>query len=268
MAHSANDTERFWDTEAAAYDAAHGDGVTPGNALWIRMEAVLRLLDAVPAPASVLDCGMGPGRLLVELAARGWFVAGVDISGEMVALARTRLPDSADRLVQGTVESLPFPSESFEAAVATGVLEYVEDVAAAMSEVARVLRPGGVFVIGAPNTLALRTLWRHRVVYPVARTLKSRLRFGRAVPLHRPGFLSLGRLEGVLAAAGLDVESVEYVVLMPGALRRALPSVSVRAAARLGASPLGSLLGTQLVLLARKTDAELAPGATSVSGES
>jgi SAM-dependent methyltransferase len=265
----ATDTESFWDGEAEVYDAAHGEADAVPNALWIRMATVLRLLAQVAAQGSVLDCGMGPGRLLLELERRGWTVAGIDLSGEMVTRARVRLPESAERLIQGTLESLPFPSESFDAAVATGVLEYVEDVAQASSEVARVLRSGGVFVVGAPNTRALRTFWRHRVVYVVARTLKSRLRFGRPVPLHRPGFLSLARLKALLAAAGLDVESVEYVVVVPKPLRRALPAASARAAAQLGTSSLGPLLGTQLVLLARKTAAGRGrPASLSISGES
>lgn len=252
MAPSATDTERFWDTEAAAYDAAHGDDVTPGNALWIRLAAVLRGLSAVPGPASVLDCGMGPGRLLAELARRGWSVAGLDISGEMVARARARLPENAGQLVQGTIESLPFPSESFDAAVATGVLEYVEDVPGALFEVARVLRPGGLFVVGAPNTRSIGTVWRHRIVYAVVRALKARRGFGRAVPQPRPGLISRAHLQARLAAAGLEIEDTEYIVLVVTPLRLRFPSASRRLAGFLGRSLLGPLFASQIVVTARK----------------
>ena len=248
----ATDTESFWDREAEGYDAAHGEDDAVSNALWIRMAAVLRLLAPAPDQGRVLDCGMGPGRLLLELERRGWTVAGIDLSGEMVARARLRLPQSAERLIQGTLESLPFPSESFDAAVATGVLEYVEDVPRALAEVSRVLRPGGLFVVGAPNTQSLRTFWRHRVVYAVARTLKARLRFGRPVPLPRPGLLSRANLEAQLAAAGLDVEQVEYIALVVAPLRMRFPSMSRRTAAWLGGSLLGPLFGTPLVVAARK----------------
>lgn len=227
----------FFDGEAERYDAAHDRGDYVGNALQSRMTVVIRLLG--PRPGNVLDCGMGPGRLLVELERRGWSIGGIDISEEMVALARSRLPEDAESLVQGTVESLPFPAESFDAAVATGVLEYVEDVPRALEEIARVLRPGGLFVLGTPNTSAVRTLWRQRVVYPVARLVKPLLRSGRPVPLRRPGLLSLRRLEELLSAAGLDVDRVEYL----GFSMRRLEGAG---------GWLGRLLGSQLVVAARK----------------
>jgi SAM-dependent methyltransferase len=216
------------------------------------MRVVLRLLGA--EPGSVLDCGMGPGRLLFELEQRGWSVAGIDVSSEMVALARARLPESADRLVHGTTESLPFPSDGFDAAVATGVLEYVDDVPRALAEVARVLRPGGLFVVSMPNSRALSTLWRHRVVYVGVRALKSRLRFGRPVPLSRPGWLSPGRLEELLAATGLELERVEYISLLPTPLRALFPSSAARVWGRSdsGRALLSSLFSGHLIATARK----------------
>ena len=266
MTHPPTDTERFWDREAATYDAAHGDDLAPDNPLWIRMAAALRLLGASFEKGSVVDCGMGPGRLLVELARSGWSVAGVDLSGEMVARARARLPESADRLVQGSIESLPFPSKSFDAAVATGVLEYVEDVPRALSEVSRVLRPSGLFVVGAPNTRSFGTVWRHRIVYAAVRPLKSRLRFGRAVPRPRPGLISRPHLQAQLASVGLEVEQIEYVALTPAPLRLRFPSVSRRLAGLLGGTLLGPFFASQLVLAARKRDEARLPR-TALRGE-
>lgn len=243
-------TASFWDNEAGGYDAEHDSETPARNPLWIRMAAVSSLLGA--SPGIVLDCGMGPGRLLLELARRGWTVAGIDVSAEMVALARARLPEKTDQLLQGSVESLPFPAASFDAAVATGVLEYVEDVPRALAEVARVLRPGGLFVVGAPNTRAVRTLLRLRVVYPAVRVLKAHLRFGRPLPLARPGVLSRPRLEFLLRDAGLEVEHVQYIVVTTIPLRAHFPSVSARVAGYLGGSELGSFFGAQLVVAARK----------------
>lgn len=254
MTAPASDTERFWDHEAQGYDAAHDRDTSSRSPLWIRVAVVLRLLGS--RPGSVLDCGMGPGRLLFELERRGWSIAGVDISGEMVARARARLPQAADRLLRGSVESLPFPSESFDAAVATGVLEYVEDVPRALGEVARVLRPGGVFIVSMPNTRSLGTFWRHRVVYAATRAVKARLRFGRPVPLPRPGRLSLRRLEQLLAASGLEVEGVEYITLLPGPLHAVFRSVAAGAGTRLDGPRLGPLLAGHLVAAARKAGSD------------
>ena len=249
---SAADPGRFFDREARLYDAAHDREGFAGNALRARMEVVMRLLG--PASGSILDCGMGPGRLLVELERRDWSVAGVDVSGEMVARARARLPTRADQLLQGRLESLPFPSETFDAAVSTGVIEYVEDVPRALAEMARVLRPGGLFVVSMPNPRALRMLWRHRVVHATARAVKGRVRFGRPAPLHRPGSLALPRLKNLLAEAGLDVERVEYLAfLVPVSLRGRLPFSGLRAARFESLGPrLGSVLAGQIVVAGRK----------------
>jgi ubiquinone/menaquinone biosynthesis C-methylase UbiE len=242
---------RFFDREAELYDAAHDRGNPGANPLQARMAVVMRLLG--PTPGRVLDCGMGPGRLLVELDRLGWSVAGVDASGEMVARARARLPQSADDLVEAPVEALPFPSETFDAAVSTGVLEYVEDVSRALGEVARVLRPGGLFVVSMPNPRALRTLWRHDVVYPVVRVLKRVARVGRPTPLRRPGTLTLRDAKERLEAAGLRVEHVEHMASpVPAPLRKLLPSTATEL--RSPGPQLTSLLGAQFVISARKAD--------------
>jgi ubiquinone/menaquinone biosynthesis C-methylase UbiE len=246
------DPGSFFDREAGRYDAAHDRAGSAVNALWIRMSVVLRLLGA--PPGSVVDCGMGPGRLLAELDQRGWSVAGIDVSGEMVSLACARLPEAADRLLQGRMESLPFSSGSFDAAVCTGVLEYVEDVPRALSEVDRVLRRGGVFVVSMPNTRALGTLWRQRVLYTLVRAVKERVGVGRRIPLRRPGLLSFGRLRDRLAEAGLEVERVEYISLAPPPLRGRFPAVAVRVARMLDRvdSRTGRRMATQYVVAARK----------------
>ena len=154
------DSGAYFDDRAALYDRFY-DGPS-GYALRSRMAAVLDLLGA--GPAEVLDAGMGPGRLLVELAQRDWVVHGIDASAEMVAAARRRLPRDAARLIHGRIESLPFPDASFDAAVATGVLEYA-NVGHALGELRRVLRPGGTAVVSYPNPGNLYWFWRTHVWY-------------------------------------------------------------------------------------------------------
>ena len=56
--------------------------------------------------------GMGTGRLCAVLDRRGWRVSGIDLSPEMVAAARRRLPQLAERLVEGPIEQLPFDDGS------------------------------------------------------------------------------------------------------------------------------------------------------------
>jgi arsenite methyltransferase len=101
----------------------------------------------------VLDIGCGPGFLTAEMAEEvgsGGRVDGVDPSESMLAVARRRetAPGAAPiSLHAGDALTLPFEDGTFDAAVSTQVLEYVDDVPAALAEAFRVLRPGGRLVV-------------------------------------------------------------------------------------------------------------------------
>jgi demethylmenaquinone methyltransferase/2-methoxy-6-polyprenyl-1,4-benzoquinol methylase len=90
---------------------------------------------------TVLDVATGTGAVAAELVRRtGCSVVGVDQSAEMLAEARRRVPERV-RLVLGDAERLPFPDESFDALTVTYLLRYVDDPAATLRELARVVRP-------------------------------------------------------------------------------------------------------------------------------
>jgi demethylmenaquinone methyltransferase/2-methoxy-6-polyprenyl-1,4-benzoquinol methylase len=98
--------------------------------------------------ATVLDVACGTAAVSIELVRRyGCRVVGVDQSAEMLAAGRERI-DAAGLgeridLEQGRAEHLPFEDASFEALTFTYLLRYVDDPAATMKELARVVRPGG-----------------------------------------------------------------------------------------------------------------------------
>jgi arsenite methyltransferase len=101
----------------------------------------------------VLDIGAGPGFLVTEMAEEvgsAGRVDGVDPSESMLAIARRR-ETSRDAapvgLGVGDALSLPFDAGVFDAAVSTQVLEYIDDVGAALAEARRVLRPGGRLLV-------------------------------------------------------------------------------------------------------------------------
>lgn len=111
--------------------------------------ALLKSLDSAGLGA-LLDIGTGTGRIAELLGPRAKRVTGLDKSPEMLRLARTRLQDlPAERLdlVQGDFTSLPFAAQSFDTVVFHQVLHYAQDPAPALTEAARVCRPGGTIAI-------------------------------------------------------------------------------------------------------------------------
>jgi SAM-dependent methyltransferase len=106
----------------------------------------------LPARARILDAGCGSGRNMVELARHGT-VTGVELSATSVALARER---SVGEIIEGSVLTMPFESASFDLAVSLDVIEHLQDDLAALSELRRVVAPGGALLITVP---AYQWLW-------------------------------------------------------------------------------------------------------------
>jgi len=103
------------------------------------------LVDAIDARPDdrVLDVATGTGMVAEALRRRyGCHVVGLDQSADMLAIARTR-DDVYDTVVEGRAERLPFPDASFDHVTFTYLLRYVDDPAAVMRELARVVKPGG-----------------------------------------------------------------------------------------------------------------------------
>jgi SAM-dependent methyltransferase len=101
---------------------------------------VLRILGQ--GSGRLLDLGCGGGAFTAILAEQGWRVTGVDISEDQLRLARSRGVDA--RLADAG--ELPFADASFDAAVSVFTHTDMDDFAGALRELARVLRPDGVFV--------------------------------------------------------------------------------------------------------------------------
>lgn len=102
----------------------------------------------VGAGEQVLDVGCGTGALLEALSrdAPQAKLSGVDLSEEMLDMARARLPESV-ALRQGHAEALPFPEGVFDVVVSSNVFHFIRNPIAALEEMKRVLKPGGRVVI-------------------------------------------------------------------------------------------------------------------------
>lgn len=121
---------------------------------------------AVGPDDTVLDVATGTAAVAIELARRsGCRVVGLDQSSEMLATGRSRVEAAGlgerIELIEGAAERLPFEDSSFDALSFTYLLRYVDDPAATMRELARVVRPGGTIAMlefGLPRGL-VRPAW-------------------------------------------------------------------------------------------------------------
>lgn len=98
---------------------------------------------------TVLDLGSGAGTdslVAAQMVAPGGTVTGIDMTPEMVAKARgaaAQMGLGNVEFLEGEVERLPFPDETFDVVISNGVIDLVPDKDAVFAEVARVLRPAG-----------------------------------------------------------------------------------------------------------------------------
>jgi 2-polyprenyl-6-hydroxyphenyl methylase/3-demethylubiquinone-9 3-methyltransferase len=102
---------------------------------------------------AVLDLGCAGGFMAEALADRGAQVTGIDPAEEAIAAARAHAAATgrAIRYDTGMGEALPYPDAGFDAVVCVDVLEHVQDLDRVLAEVARVLKPGGLFLFDTIN---------------------------------------------------------------------------------------------------------------------
>jgi SAM-dependent methyltransferase len=166
---------------------------------------------AVPAAARWLDVGCGTGALTATVLATAEpsAVLGVDPSPDFVAHAAAHVTDPRATFRGGSAQAIPADDAAFDAVVSGLVLNFVPDPPAALTEMHRVARPGGIvagYVWDYTDGMQLmRQFWDAAAsLDPAVRDLDEGLRF----PLCRPD-----PLRGLFAGAGLaDVEVEEIVV--------------------------------------------------------
>jgi SAM-dependent methyltransferase len=204
-----------------------------------------RLLDVAGdvRASRILDVGCGTGELCRLLSERGASVVGVDLCSNLVDRARREAPASA--FCKANAEDLPFGSASFDLVTSLLVLHYLSDPRRALSEIARVLMPGG------------RLLLCDRIVSadPVLRCAQDRLERLRNPQLQR--VMSSSEIGEVLRTSGFSVSwEADYDRIIPleawlagadaGSAREAREEVSRLAGRDLGGVRIAANLDIEL----------------------
>ncbi|MDH3668266.1 MAG: methyltransferase domain-containing protein [Paracoccaceae bacterium] len=175
-----------------------------------RRHAVLQEL-APRRGERVIEVGCGAGFLLREIGlALGphGLAAGVDISEDQIAAAARECAHvPAVKPMVGDIRVLDYPDEVFDAAVAVQVVEYIEDVPGALTELRRVLKPGGRFHCLATN-------WDSAFWHGPEATLTAQI--ARAWDAHAPWPNLPARLPPMLVTAGFgSIRTLPVPVVNP-----------------------------------------------------
>lgn len=155
----------------------------------------------------ILDVGCGSGRHLAEAARYENITAyGVDLGVPDLVQARARLEFHEKvgatgggpwALIQADVTCLPFPAAYFDVVICSEVLEHIPDHLAAISELVRVLKPGGDLLVSVPRFFPERVCWALSPDYYQAN--------GGHVRIYRAG-----QLIYLLESAGVNVWATHY----------------------------------------------------------
>lgn len=118
----------------------------------IETKAVFELLEPFPN-MKILDVGCGTGNYSIKLAKLGCIVSGIDISQEMLQIAKRKSQEMNLRIdfIRGNIEKMPFSDNFFDAIISVAVLEFVSNKDKALDEMFRVARQNGKIVIGFLN---------------------------------------------------------------------------------------------------------------------
>jgi SAM-dependent methyltransferase len=120
--------------------------------------AVSEYMKSLPPDSSVLDLGCGNGSFVARFRNRGWKLTGVDFSKSGLAAARATWPDIRFELADATEDLSAIGYGSFDAVIATEVIEHVYLPRKFTGNCYRLLKPGGILVMSTPYTGYLKNL--------------------------------------------------------------------------------------------------------------
>lgn len=189
MEQTLNRSTRFWDDIAEEYAAKP---VALPDAYQRKLEITKALLGPTD---NVLDIGCGTGSLALELAPHAKAVHSVDVSPEMVRIARQKVAEAGAQNItvhhSAVEDALPFEPLSFEMVCAYNILHLVDDMPATVRELFALAKPGARFISSTP---CMRETWiPYGLIIPVMQWV------GKAPPVL---MLSHAEVESAMRDAG------------------------------------------------------------------
>jgi ubiquinone/menaquinone biosynthesis C-methylase UbiE len=180
-------TEEYFLTACEGYDEFRA---SEGQQLSRRLKAAFEIAAVTPG-MKVLDVGCGRGEILRHCADLGADAFGIDYAVVAVQMSKEIVAGTSGApgktgVAQSDAKKLPFPSASFDRVLMFDVVEhlYPWELAVALQEVYRVLKPHGRFIVHtAPN------VWYDRFAYPVVRAFRTALGQGERYPANPRAFL-------------------------------------------------------------------------------
>jgi ubiquinone/menaquinone biosynthesis C-methylase UbiE len=164
---SESNSRAYYDEFSSRYEQRRGQNVPGGyHDLLDHLES--SFVAKFGTGKDVLEVGCGTGLVLNRIRAFARTAKGIDLSEGMLEHARQRGLD----VQQGSATALPFESDSFDVTCSFKVLAHIPDIAGALSEMARVTRPGGMILAEFYNPRSIRGLLR--ALGPKRRIGKSR----------------------------------------------------------------------------------------------
>jgi len=179
------------------YDMGWRKGLDVGKEERGNLQTNLEFLtqaDVLKPDDKILEIGCGIGSVVFKLSEQGYEVTGTDISGEAIAYGQKKYGDI--RLEVQAAEILPYDAKSFDVVLSFDLFEHVAATDRHLSEVGRVLRPGGHYLLQTPNKYS-------NAVYETVWTKSLQWR------RYHPSLHSPGQLKRRMAKHGFETQFVK-----------------------------------------------------------